>query len=606
MSAQTLFDAPEPPPISAHGGELTWTDLFCGAGGSSLGIHHVPGQRVRYAINHWDLAIQAHQANFPDTDHEVSLIETVHPSRFNRTDCAWFSPSCTSHAYCGPRGNDDESVRSRATMWDAVRWIEWHRYDAAIVENVIEAKLWCDAPGHYEAAARAGKKGCSCGVTFDDWKAQIEALGYESREVYFNSQHAYAPQSRDRMYVVFWRRGITPPNLDFQPLSYCTECQQVVSAVQTWKPATRSGARARARTFEWGKFGVNYTYNCPRCQAVAAPGVIGSHAIIDHTLPIDTIGSRKRPIAPATRRRIRVGLQKVGAHKSVQLAVGGNLYERPGYARLWSLDDPLRTVTTTPYLAVILRYGGQAAAPRGLREPTMGLTAHDRQIGLITPAGSRDATPRSTEEPSHALTTSERLAVVVPNRTNATGQGMHEPTATVTTGGNHMLVTMRRNATGRSTAEPAPTLAAGGTHHAIVYNGSPGHVRDHDMPSGTVKTRDSQAVIYPYRTGNVPARTHQPTPTVDTRATAALLDLTDQDIDDMLFRMLHWQELQRAQAMHALPDGSPYQLTARVPARGGKFKELTNEQRVKMIGNAVSSPVATMLALAVSDALATA
>ncbi len=400
MSAPTLFDPPTPPAIRPHGGELTWTDLFCGAGGSSLGIHHVPGQRVRYAINHWD------------------------------------------------------------------------------------------------------------------------------------------------------------------------------------------------------------QYTCPQCTAVVAPGVIGSHAIIDHSLPIDTIGSRKRPIAPATRNRIRTGLQKVGTHKSVQLAVGGNLYERPGYARLWSLDDPLRTVTTTPYLAVILRYGGQAAAPRGLGEPTMGLTAHDRQIGLVTPAGSREATPRSTEEPTHALTTSERLAVVVPNRTNATGHGLHEPTRTVTTGGNHMLVTLRKNCDGRSPAEPASTVSTGG-NHAIVYNGSPGHVRDGDMPAGTVKTRDSQAVIYPYQTG-VPRPLEQPIDTVSTRDHSALIELTDQDIDDMLFRMLHWQELQRAQAMHVLPDGSPYKLTARVPTGRGTFKELTNEQRVKMIGNAVSSPVATMLAVAVSDALAAA
>ena len=41
-------------------GELTWADHFCGAGGSSLGLVGVPGLRVKYAINHNELAVQSH------------------------------------------------------------------------------------------------------------------------------------------------------------------------------------------------------------------------------------------------------------------------------------------------------------------------------------------------------------------------------------------------------------------------------------------------------------------------------------------------------------------------------------------------------------------
>lgn len=38
---------------------LTLTDLFCGAGGSSTGAIDVPGVSVRLAANHWDLAIES-------------------------------------------------------------------------------------------------------------------------------------------------------------------------------------------------------------------------------------------------------------------------------------------------------------------------------------------------------------------------------------------------------------------------------------------------------------------------------------------------------------------------------------------------------------------
>jgi hypothetical protein len=63
--------------------------------------------------------------------------------------------------------------------------------------------------------------------------------------------------------------------------------------------------------------------------------------------------------------------------------------------------------------------------------------------------------------------------------------------------------------------------------------------------------------------------------------------------------------LLRAQAPHDHVDGRPYELTAvRRDVRTGKMKELSNEQRVKMIGNMVSSPVATMLGVAVVESLA--
>ena len=45
---------------------IDWTDIFCGAGGSSLGLELVPGMHVTQALNHWDLAVEAHNANFPN------------------------------------------------------------------------------------------------------------------------------------------------------------------------------------------------------------------------------------------------------------------------------------------------------------------------------------------------------------------------------------------------------------------------------------------------------------------------------------------------------------------------------------------------------------
>src|SRR3989337_597109 len=49
------------------------TDQFCGAGGSSIGAT-MAGAEVRLAMNHWKLAIETHNTNFPKVDHDCTDI----------------------------------------------------------------------------------------------------------------------------------------------------------------------------------------------------------------------------------------------------------------------------------------------------------------------------------------------------------------------------------------------------------------------------------------------------------------------------------------------------------------------------------------------------
>lgn len=49
---------------------LTITDQFCGAGGSSQGARRLSrkmggGLEIALAMNHWRLAIETHNTNFP-------------------------------------------------------------------------------------------------------------------------------------------------------------------------------------------------------------------------------------------------------------------------------------------------------------------------------------------------------------------------------------------------------------------------------------------------------------------------------------------------------------------------------------------------------------
>lgn len=599
-----------------HGmGTLEATDLFCGAGGSSLGLEFVCcplcGRQliqVTQALNHWDLAVEAHNANFPDADHDLHDVEVVPASRFKRTPLLWASPECVHHAYCRGKKSEDEdaAMRSRMTMYDVWRFTDFHRYDAVIVENVIEARLW---------------------EHFDDWFEAIEDLGYTGQIVYFNSQFALpTPQSRDRMYVVFWRDGVPKPQLDFEPISWCSHCEEVVNGIQWWKKASPKSLRTEPGKFEWGRYGSQYTYCCPTCFSTVAPAVVGAKSIIDWQTPMARIGDRPKPLADKTRARIRTGLQRLATTEPVVVQVGGHLYERPGYARVWSVEDPLRAVTGTNYMslvvpvggqtgqarrsrdveeplgaittqnhrAVVMRAGGQSAAPKEVGEPMGTITAHDRQLSLIAPPENSNGKPHT------------EMLVRVNRAGDRRPLNLDEPMPTVAGHGEMGLVSFRNHGEVQPLDKPAHTLTAGGYHHGLlVYNGNPGFVRDLEDAAGTVTGRDKQSLLVPYYGQSNGRPTAVPLGAVTTKDREALV-ISEDDIDDCLFRMLQWPELLAAQQMHLMPDGSAYQLTAKRRNKRGKYVELSNELRTKMIGNAVSAPVATMLGQAVAHALRTA
>ena len=151
--------------------------------------------------------------------------------------------------------------------------------------------------------------------------------------------------------------------------------------VQTWKKASKGSVRALDGLFKWGRYGTQYIYNCPRCAKPVAPAVTGAKTIIDWSLPAKKIGERTRPLAPNTMRRIRKGLEYIATHRPMTVQVGGNLYERDGYARVWAVDGPLKTLTAT------------------------------NELALVTPAGSLEANARDAGRPMHSLTGSDRLAL---------------------------------------------------------------------------------------------------------------------------------------------------------------------------------------------------
>jgi DNA (cytosine-5)-methyltransferase 1 len=311
------------------------------------------------AMNHWDRAIETHNTNFPDTDHDCVDISASDPRRYPSTDILITSPECTTHSPAGgnrrkvkhqhdlfvPTKDDPSVERSRATMWDVPRFAEYHRYRRIITENVVEVLQW---------------------ELFDVWLMAMHKLGYEHKIVCHNSMFSWpTPQSRDRVYINFWRKGDKKPDLDIRPLAPCARCGDV-EAVQTWK---------NGRTV--GKYRTQYVYTCPNanCRAVVTPYYYAAVNAIDFSIPAERIGDRERPLKDRTLQRIRYGLEKYGNRL---LVVNMKQPERDR-SRAWPADvRPIGSVPTwDDYFALAQHFMVETThthqnnlGVRGLEDPT--------------------------------------------------------------------------------------------------------------------------------------------------------------------------------------------------------------------------------------------
>ncbi|MBL7487041.1 DNA cytosine methyltransferase [Frankia sp. AgW1.1] len=398
----------------------TVTDLFAGAGGSSTGMVNT-GLRVVIAANHSELAVRTHQVNHPETDHDLADISQVDFRRYPKTDFLWASPECTNHSIAkGKRrvtgqgdlfgtDEDDVAIRSRATMFDVPRALEagvlrGRPYIGGVVENVVDATEW---------------------MYWDSWIRMFDAAGYHVRPVFLNSMHARddravpAPQSRDRLYVVFWLKKLgRSPNLNITLPAWCPRCETAVDAVQSWRRPDRM----------YGKHRQQYDYACPnlRCRVVVEPAVRAAAEVIDWSELGSRIGDRTRPLAAATIARIEAGLRKFA--RPMLAPAGGTWNDGAS-----PVDDPFRTRTTReteglacPPMLIPTESRAEPDRVASAFGPMRTQTAR-QDLALAVPAGfvMRNNTPRGGNEKAAGLCTP-----------------FNEPVRTITTAGHQSVVTM--------------------------------------------------------------------------------------------------------------------------------------------------------------------
>ncbi len=219
-------------------------DLFAGFGGFSLGASQA-GAEVVLAANHWQLAVDAHRANHPETLHVCQDLNQANFHTFPDHDLLLASPACQGHSRAAqPSRKNDRSIASkhdalRSTAWAVINCVEAKRPYAVIIENTIDFRNW---------------------ELYDLWLMAMERLGYAVEQHLAVASRFGVPQRRKRLIIVATRSknplGLVLPTAPEPGFGPCIDWEDahVDRTEDGWRqicdkplPVQRRIAKARAR-----------------------------------------------------------------------------------------------------------------------------------------------------------------------------------------------------------------------------------------------------------------------------------------------------------------------------------------------------------------------
>lgn len=425
--------------------KLRAVDLFCGAGGMTLGAELSGRVDVVLAVNHWRTAVLTHQENHPRTRHICARIEDMDlrsEHDLPEVDVIMGGIECTHHSVA--RGAAPINDQKRTSAWRVIDWIGKFRPAWCVFENVRE---FCD----WGPVDRNGRKIKSkAGEIFTAWVQAIRAHGYHVEWKLLNSAHYGEATRRLRLFIVCRRGG---SNIPFQ-----------------W-PAPTHGSRKEIQKDLAIGFRSRRQYERAACE------------IIDWSRPCPSIFDRKRPLAEKTLRRIEIGLRKFvepfvvklrgtgtangcrhplgavtagGMHYGLATPFIVQYHNGPdGHRRTYPFTKPLPTLDTQPRYAmaapfILPRQGHwdsqQLKRCRSIDEPLNTITASHVPAGVVMPmvfAQGSYCNGRGADCPLPTLLTTARPWIAMPfmcqlnhgddSRSGHRVNGVDQPLRTITT-----------------------------------------------------------------------------------------------------------------------------------------------------------------------------
>jgi DNA (cytosine-5)-methyltransferase 1 len=360
-------------------------DLFCGAGGTSLGFTRACYKRgldpSLVAINHWPLAIETHSVNLDYATHYCMSLDQINPREAvpsGHLHLLMASPECTHH--CVARGGRPINDQSRATAWHVIKWAQEIYIENILIENVPEFQSW--GPLKLDQTPDKRYKG----QMFRQFIESLKAMGYNVDYRVLCAADYGDATTRQRLFIQARKK---PRKI-------------------TWPEPTH----ARPAEIETGLF------------AQDKKPWKAAREIIDWNIHGKSIFGRKRPLSPKTIKRIAAGLKKFNGDKANPFLL--MLY---GTGMVRDVDMPLPTVTASgQHIALCEPFilGQQSGgAPRSTDAPVP-TVATKGAIALIEPfvmaidnGSSQAGSPTPISGPISTVVTKHRHALIEPVATKA-------------------------------------------------------------------------------------------------------------------------------------------------------------------------------------------
>lgn len=182
---------------------------------------------------------------------------------------------------------------------------------------------------------------------------------------------------------MFTATSLPLPDVRPRPLAWCPSCDEINHAVQSWKQPQRRHI---------GKYRQQYLFRCPNttCRhAIVEPFVRPAAVAIDWRDLGEKIGDRAKPLAPATMRRIRAGIEQFAA--PTMIATNHDDGDQRSYPAS-AAPMPTRStkigdgVACPPFLLDQRGYhDGDARRIKPIDEPVGAITANGRPHTLVSP-----------------------------------------------------------------------------------------------------------------------------------------------------------------------------------------------------------------------------
>lgn len=359
---------------------IYWIDLFCGAGGTSSGVHLASDHtKVLACVNHDKNAILSHQENHPDSVHftedirdfevVIKLKKLVDDLRIKEPNCIiniWASLECTN--FSNAKGGQPRDADSRSLAEHMFMYLENIKPDFFIVENVREFMSWGPLCENKKPISK------DSGVYFNNWISKIESYGFVSDKQILNAADFGACQSRKRLFIQF-----------------CKPTYKIL-----WPKQTHSKSPTEENIKKWNP--------------------------VKNVLQLDIEGNsifkRKKPLSTKTIQRILAGCNKFIANGEIGFT---SQYNSGNDAqRVKSFDEPIGTVTTNNRFAIVSTHSHlntyyNNSGLHSIECPSPTLTTNDRvakvDVNFIDQQFG-NSSAASIENPIGSLTTVPKFNIV--------------------------------------------------------------------------------------------------------------------------------------------------------------------------------------------------